>query len=62
MGVEADPGPDYSCAVWAVESGGGGFELGLFDGCSLLSDSVLVFYIVVEVIMLPYFLTCHLKS
>lgn len=37
MGVEADPGPDYSCAVRAGESGGGGFELNLFDGCALLS-------------------------
>ena len=41
MSIEADPGPDKSCAVWAGESGGG-FELGPFDGCSLLSESAFV--------------------
>lgn len=48
MGVEADPGPNYFCAMWAGEcggsSGGFGLGLGLLGGCSLLSESALVFW------------------
>lgn len=55
MGVKADPGPSYSWAMWAGECGcsGGVFGLGLHGGCSLLSESTLVFWSMTEVIIIP---------
>lgn len=53
MGVEAGPGPNYICAMWAGKCGcsGGGFGLGLLGGCSVLSESALVFWSMAEVII-----------
>ena len=52
VGIEADSGPDYSCAVWTEECSGGGFGLDQFGGCSLLPESALGLCSMAEVIII----------
>lgn len=55
MGIEASPGPGYSCTMWTAESGGGdGFGLGLFGQCSLLYEPPLVFCSTAAAIIIQY--------